>query len=652
VRSLLCLVLVGCGGSAFEFQPAAGLPSADTQRYKDAAAVVLQRDVGVYVKNDPGRTQYTEYRQHSLIHILSEAGFDHAEVRMDIGEDSELLYLYARTIAPDGSIQSVTPKEVLEDDAKVGSTSKTKVKQKVFRFPAVSVGSRIEYAYATGHRWVWSWDLGRLCDRLPIEKYNLEIAVHKNVVSSLAIFNRDQTFKRSQDGAVTYFTTSFANLPPIEDGWFPQPWQDREPWWAFRVNRLVFGNNYRLLNDTWERTLSYVARNLYLETEDWTRGFTPPAKITGCGEDKRCTLEKSLAALHKDVRFKGFVSNMRSARELKQAMESKEANNFELAMIAHRVLAENGIEAKYALVGRSDGLVFEREFPLPNQFDHLLLFIPAQSGFVTPVFIDPACEQCAVGQLSSWVQGKEAIVISGEHSVNDGVSVSLDWRPVRGSAPMAPATHRSYQVKVNGSDIEGRAVIVSEGSDAVNGMIEGKRRTDKQKRERWDEWLKNRAKTGEVLSYTDSKCDRQNARCSSSVDFRVPVYLVADGEGFVLPLELAYSGFDDSKRALAKGRLHAWNDDLAEDTMEVELPKGLSAKVMPKPVKLKTSMVEVECETTPTAAGFRFHRVLKIKQVDVPAAQRDEVQAALNAYSQCRKEVVGVGKETKRTAAR
>ena len=645
-RVLVCLSLVSCAGASFEFQPIAALPKVDAGRHKDAEAVVLLRQLSISEPADPGLTGYTQYRRHDIIHILSEAGFDHAQVKIWLGEKDELEYLHARTIAPDGTEQKVTPQEVLEDDAKVGKKKeKTKYKQKIFRFPGVSVGSRIEYAYSVGSPHIITWDTERVTDDIPIDRYELELALNKNVVGAIALFNRPESFLQTRDGSVVHFKVTLQNLPAHEKGWFPTPWQDHEPWWAFRVARLQYGTNYRLLNDTWERTLSNVASSLYTDTGKWTKGAPKLLDASACGKDKKCVVTKAMDKLYESVELKNFVSNLSSARLLKEAVDEKLANNFEKAMLAYHMLDDNGVDVRYVLVGRDDGLVFEREFPLPNQFDHLLLYVAAQEGIAAPIFVDPSCEHCTPGQLPTWVSGKEGVIIAGRRDVNVGVRGTLEFKRLVGTPAMPSGPRREHTIKVSGQDVEGAVDITNEGADAVDDMVDNRDKSERDWKEAHEKWVKARVKSGELVESKPAVCDRKKAVCVEKVRYKVAQHLVADGDGMLLPLELAYSSYDSPDRKLAAGALHGWVNARYEDVLNIDLAKSYEATALPKSVTLKTAVVDVECEATKSTASIRFRRTIRVKEGDVPASRRGEVEAALKAFSQCRRELIPLKKK-------
>ena len=129
--------------------------------------------------------------------------------------------------------------------------------------------------------------------------------------------------------------------------------------------------------------------------------------------DRKSTIERIVARLHKDIRYTGIefgeasLQPANAAEVLKRHYgDCKDKSAFLVAM-----LRAAGISANLALLGAGPGVDVNPDLPGMNEFDHAIVYVPASAGS-EPLWIDATAEYSQVGTLPSMDQGRLALIIA------------------------------------------------------------------------------------------------------------------------------------------------------------------------------------------------------------------------------------------------
>ena len=130
--------------------------------------------------------------------------------------------------------------------------------------------------------------------------------------------------------------------------------------------------------------------------------------------DRRATIERIVARLHKDIRYTGIefgeaaLQPASAAEVLKRRYgDCKDKAAFLVAM-----LRAAGIPANMALLNTGPGLDVNPDLPGMNEFDHAIVYVPAPADGGDPLWIDATAEFSQVGTLPSMDAGRLALVIA------------------------------------------------------------------------------------------------------------------------------------------------------------------------------------------------------------------------------------------------
>ena len=133
--------------------------SAVQKDYPDAGAVILF-DEGTTEISDAGEIDFTYFERHRVVKILNTSGYSYANVSISYNDKSEIDMIEARTIAPDGKISVLEDDDVFDITLYPGFIFFSDQRAKIFTFPAVEVGSVLEYRYrmrVVGETLINSW---------------------------------------------------------------------------------------------------------------------------------------------------------------------------------------------------------------------------------------------------------------------------------------------------------------------------------------------------------------------------------------------------------------------------------------------------------------------------------------------------------------
>jgi hypothetical protein len=590
---LLAASAGGCAGTGWIWQPIESIHRPRAADHPKAHAVVIAREVKLAALKSKYSLSSRALR-HEVVAILDEGGFKHADVRIHMSDDDALLLLKARTIAPDGRVQEVTPAEVHENMAQGSSdTDRRKVKTHIFRLPNIAVGSVLEYVYEVESPRLRPWGIERMSSDLPTQHYHLEVSASEGINIALKAYNVKTDFQRTKDSDGTRVTLDVANIAAAPDEPFSPPWQWTDPWWGFRVRAVgVFD-----WNDAWPGTLKEVAQRLYFEQQKYLEKAELKPESADCNGDRRCLVERAVAFVRDRVDLTEFVGSLARPRPLREVLAGGQANNFEKALLLYGTLGAEKVDARFALVARDFGLGFDHDFPLPQSFDHLMVFVPQQPGIAEPLFLDPACEQCAVGQLSGWVNGREALILSAKQKVLDDPQIDVTFAPIVGGEPLASVERRTIEARLDGAGaLDGAMTIERQGRSAVDSAI----RTRSWQRDRWQKGLESTAqarhKTARLGEFTPQTCDKRQGRCSLRFAWSAPGYAVVDGERLVVPLAFLTSSWDKERPAGDEERqrdVFFRRPERDEEVLRVRVPDGFVVEELPAPVALQSPPLEI-----------------------------------------------------------
>jgi len=581
--------------------------------------------------------------RHETLAVLNPAGFD-APVRIPLGKNIQLQYLKVRTIDPDGSVIEVTPEQVREEKSTASfQGQEIEVVTKIFRFPSVKAGSRIEYAFAIDSRTQWILETKRIMGELPIAHYHAEISVPVTKAFALRLHHSPGTrIAEREDAKYRFISFDLYDLPAASKEPFAAPWRLVEPWWAFRSTQRELGR-LRVNQYTWAQVEFFDAGWLYHEGRTWAKDI-PIRLAADCDQDRRCRLERVLAFVRDRAKLRGFTDGLRR-RPLKEVLSTGEADNIEKAMLVWAALNQVGVDSHFALVSRDPGLQFEHDFPLPGQYDHVILRVPWQHGIVGSIFVDPSCEACTPGQIPAWIEGREALVLRDRSEGNE-IVYETEFERVTGEPGPASLTRALIEVQLKASgDASGSFTVERSGADAVESQIQ----TATWQRERWRESITKavteRVPNARVGLIVPQVCDRGHAACRLVASWSAPSYATEDGDRIAVPLTWL-GAFERTNRPPDPRRATVFipRSTRVDERIFFHLPPGYVAGDLPKAVSLQSSVADITLEVESRPGEVSFRRSLVFHAGEYPPDAWASFDADLESYVAMRRMLFTVQK--------
>jgi hypothetical protein len=642
---ILCAVAAGgCAGmpdyytAQFEWRPSSSVPQVQPGKYPNAPAVVLERIETRSILMNVG----LRMSLHETIAILSPAGLEEALVRVPAVERvTNLQYLKARTIDPDGTVTEVTPEQI-RDETMSGSAADgfDEVRVfKVFRFPRVKVGSRVEYAYAIDFSFVPSFVSERVGRPLPVVFHRVEITIPKTFSHAIRIHNAPGTkLDVVRDSETKKLSFEFHDVPSHTTESLAPPWQLIEPWWALRTPGMHFGVKTTRRFDSWQHAVADDGRWLYQSGLEWAKATPISIDVKACGADRRCKVQRAFEFVRDKAPLSAFSSVLKR-RDLKDVLASRHADSVEKTMLLWAALRSVGVDGRFALTNRSRGLLLEHDFPAPDRRDHVILQLAREPGSADPLYLDPSCESCAVGQIPDWIEGREALVLTNHFEAASGNDLDTEFDRVVGASSAPSLIRHVIEVQLKpGGDATGSFIVESSGRDAVDDQIE----TRNWQRDRWREemakLMNERVPSARLGLVVPQVCDRENAACRAVASWSAPGYGVEDGDILTVPLNWLDAGnLTERPREPRRNDVFVDRAHRIEDRLVFHLPPGYAARDLPKAVNLETpaGAVTLEAEAQPGVVTVR--RSLTFHPGDYPPEAWNALIGALDSYEAMRK---------------
>jgi hypothetical protein len=537
--------------------------------------------------------------------------------------------MFARVIRPDGSILNLAR----DDRAQTASGTEA-----TFRFSDATPGTILEYEYTVDMPRYASVISEYANAEIPTEHYRLEMEL-KEIIYEIKAYNDGTPFETGGNEEVRRIFWSHDFLPPITDEEYAPIRSLRDPWWRLRVLQCAFPGSAFDQTRTWDSAMSGAAGRLYFDQSFYEGMEAQP--VVDRSLDAKGRLEAALGALRRSVSFEGFASKRRS-RPVKEVIASGRADALEEARFFWLLLKRYGIEAELAYTARPLIDHFDKDAPIP-ELPHLIVWVPAQAGIDAPLWIDPSCEYCKLGEVPEWDRGTEALIVHGEETgLSHRTEVTTEWRQIEGKDPV-PAEHRTrYRAKIlPGGDLEMHVEARGLGDEAQALHIEHVVKGEEDWRafaERWARIADPRATVTRFEPYTFSKAHDE---AWTAFDFTVPGFARIENERLTVPLSMLTKRWDATfSREERKLDIDWWESTTREESVTIEPPSGWVLDRAPSAEEIETPLLTVAVKARAESGGAAVTRSISIHRGHYAKDIYPAVKRALDLLRATREEAV------------
>lgn len=562
----------------------------------------------------------TRYFVHQLIEIQSQEGLDGAYLKLPLSPKEELVSLDARTLQPDGSVVVVPASAVQQAENSDGS------RLVAIRFPAVAVGSRLEFAMALERPWLEGTDEVRIRRQAKSRRYRVELEAPASLPIVAVQEPGHVPFERTErDGNVVH-RLELADVPAAE---FEEPfeghWSQHEPFWRYRIEHWDLGAYEAPIANTFGEALWFRSEPFFLD-ETIAAQFRPALR--------KLAPDAMVRAVWNDARRLRLEPNA-APRPLDEVMVSGHASALERALLIHKTLHLAGIKSLPAVARGEGELIFDPGFPSSAGLRHTLLLVPEQKGIAPAIWIDPSCDGCAAGEVAPDVAGRQAVVHWAE---SRGYNMPPVYKHslVDVKAPAAPGELvRTWRFLPGAGN---RVEVVSRSSgflaDKLQRLLDGGWSAAEDERQAMAFFASSR---GELESLEPTRCDKAQRSCSRSVVIRIP----SGGDARLLSLEFLPPGpagdlLADRRRSDIQIEV-PWNQS---DEVNFELPPGAVPLGLPAPRRVVTDGFESESSFSVEEGRLVVRRSIRAQVGSWPSSNWKQIRAVAEAFTSVKNQVI------------
>jgi hypothetical protein len=325
--------------------------------------------------------------------------------------------------------------------------------------------------------------------------------------------------------------------------------------------------------ETWNDVIGRWARHAWsVDKEPLFDGFDQRVDVSGC-EDDACKVGRVLKRVDAQTEYSG-VGSMRAVRKATEVWQSKEASAFERALLVRWLLNKAGVDASLAAYTSRFTTQFDRDFPLAERFNRILVMVPGANG---PLWVDPSCSACALGQVSDEATAATALVFHARLLPLQEPNITSEWRTVDAKTLAAPERVMRHEATVlpNG-DVTLESRNERRGRFALGRCAELRSETDSSRVSRARNQALKLSPVARVASVSAPTCDPATAISSEPRKLTLPQHAIFDGDRLDVPLTLLdpdYVGtFAEPKRL--QPIVNAGGDWRVEQRLHLKAPPG------------------------------------------------------------------------------
>jgi hypothetical protein len=329
--------------------------------------------------------------------------------------------------------------------------------------------------------------------------------------------------------------------------------------------------------------------------------------------------------------------------------ETNWMTNAQYARGLWKILQNEKIEALFAMPAGRYWDFWDKGFPAPQELDgNILVHIPKQEGLKMPVWIDPCCPYCKLGEMPVGSRGTDAYLLLAEKGMFDKrAKLKGQWVKVTGTAPIEEVDREHIRVEISPSgDAKISVKDIRHGRRALNVYQESFGRTQKEWKETTVKKIGERIEGADLLkSDTALDCKSDLSRCSREAEYKVTGFATVDGDDLFVPMTFLttdWNGFFKTKNR--KTHIRISKPYFENDLVHVTAPEGYRLVNAVEPQTISDTVFEGKVSIEATGNTVKLERALKVKPGIYKASSRKAFQASTNAFAKVRKTVLHFSK--------
>lgn len=389
-----------------------------TAKYPDSRYVVLDKTRNILIDLVDNEIKITETNTEEKFYLNNDIGFL-AEDKIYFSAFSEIYDVEAVYYTPKGkgfkaqkikdfNIESEFSSGIFHDDGKSMN----------FRYPTLQQGSKSSLKYTKSTKESRFLHGFYFIEQVPTIKQKYTIEVHPDIEIGVEEFNTDELdfdFQKTEKGGKTIYTWTINDMPKFEFESNAPSIKYFVPHIVPRItNYKVDGKKQNLLSNTDDLFKWYqqITKNVNKETDD-TELIEIVKEIT---KDAKSDLEKVKQIYYwtqDNIKYIAFEEGMNGfiPRNTDQVITQKYGDCKDMSTCVFTLLKYADVPASVCWIGTDDIPYSHEEMPTPANHNHMIAAYKDKDKYY---FLDATSEQTPFGMPSSFIQGKEAMIRTGE----------------------------------------------------------------------------------------------------------------------------------------------------------------------------------------------------------------------------------------------
>lgn len=559
------------------------------------------------------------------IKILTEKGKDHADVNIPLDNGLHIRDLKARTIHPDGSIVDFQGKAF---ETAIVKAKGFKYQAATFTFPAVTVGSILEYRYKIDypanllpyHVWDLQQDLYTLKEHFKLIAYTGQIRDVEGMTSVSASYNLPPGVKlqRKSDG----YELDAENIAPFEGEPFmppPQPYR-------YRVSIRYGDQSMAKAEKFWKE----IGLKAYLYTDGFIGNHKEIRQAANEAVAGEADPEKKLRKLYARVQQ---IRNLSYERPRTQAEEKKEdlkTNNTVVDVLQHKygtasditmlftaMARAEGVDAILALSTNRSGQIFEPTLLAEWQLAAPIVIVNSNGK---QFLLDPGTRFCPFGLLRWYRTATQALLLEKA----GGVMVNI---PLASYTQGDLERNADVQIAEDGT-LTGDVTVRYNGYGAMEWRLDALQTDEAGRNKKLEDELKGWLPNGAVVKLKDAQpWDKSEEPLVAHFTVRVPSFASFAGKRLITPDYLFGTA---QKHAFShkdrKYPVYFWYAFAEIDNVNIKVPAGFTVEDLPQQQDATLPYARYQSLIKFDGQQISNHRALLIGQNFFPLEKYQELK--------------------------
>ncbi|HMA62655.1 MAG TPA: DUF3857 domain-containing protein [bacterium] len=377
--------------------------------YPEHEAVVLLNEGTLTIETDKDALYKALFEKHKVIKIFTREGFKYGNIIIPYGDKHNVEDISARTISPHGQVTELKKENIFRIDKYPGNAFYSDKKAVKFALPALEEGCIIEYSYMVFkdiRNYIGRWYFQ---EQIPTEHSRIRMMI-------------------PGEWDLQYNANNLEKEPKINQA--PAGFKAEYEWELFDIHALE-GEEYMPAYRNLVKSVEFAPPGI----EEWSDVVNWYSEIfersqTGGKQIEEFTKELIQQVDSKQDKMKLIFNWVRDniryiiieidegniqPEKASKVFEYRYGDCKDMTALLARMYEASNLKIDPVLISTAYNGKIDTSFATPNNFVHVIGYSPEIEG---GVWLDPTAQNCRFGQIPSYLEGMQGLIISRELDQN------------------------------------------------------------------------------------------------------------------------------------------------------------------------------------------------------------------------------------------